>query len=232
MIIPQLITSGTRDDRPHIITKLVPGLSFVQVYTKINLSDRHALTTLLGHTLHYLHQIPIDKQPILSQMRNEFTEFIEKQEQKCVKRHRRWHTFPEHLIDQIPTYLHDHDRLNPLSLIHGHISCDHILVIYDSEYQHWQTTGLIDFGDAWVGDPAYELVALHCTLFNLDTSLLQTFLQAYQLFEESIIERAMVAMFLFEFNIFKTVAIHRPDTLCTVVTLQELAQTIWAIEDI
>jgi aminoglycoside phosphotransferase len=179
LIIPQLITSGTLDDRPYIITKIVPGLSFAEVYTKINLSDCYSLATLLGHTLRYLHQIPIDSQPILSQMRDEFTEFIEKQEQECVKRHCRWHILPEHLIEQIPTYLRDHDRLKPLSLIHANISCDHALGIYDSEHQHWQTTGLIDFGDAWVGDPAYELVALHCTLFNLDTNLLRTFLQAY-----------------------------------------------------
>ncbi len=95
--------------------------------------DRHALATLLNHTLRYLHQIPIDNQPILYQMRDEFTEFIQKYEQKCVKRHRRWHILPEHLIDQIPTYLHDHERLKPLSLI--------------------------DFDDAWVGDPAYVVTS-------------------------------------------------------------------------
>ncbi len=49
------------------------GLSSGQVYTKMNLLDRHALVILLDHTLRYLHQISIDNQLILSQMRDEFT---------------------------------------------------------------------------------------------------------------------------------------------------------------
>jgi hygromycin-B 7''-O-kinase len=231
LMIPQLIASGTPDNWPYIITKIVPGLSFGEVHTKIHLSDRHALATLLGHTLRYLHQIPIDSQPILSKMRDEFIEFVQKQENECVQHHRQWRVLPEHLIEQIPKYLHDHERLKSVSLIHADISCDHVFGTFDSEHEYWHATGLIDFADAWVGDPAYELVTLHCSLFGLDTNLLRTFLRAYQLLQEPFIERVMVAILLFEFNVFKNVAEHRSAAFFTVSTLQELAESIWAMED-
>ncbi len=73
-----------------------------------SLTDVNIRSGFLDHTLRYLHQIPIDNQSILCQMRDEVTEFIQKQEQKCVKHHRRWHILPEHLMDQILTYLRDH----------------------------------------------------------------------------------------------------------------------------
>lgn len=224
---PELIACGILEDRPYIVTRIVPGASFSEAILKFKPSDRHVLAASLGRSLNYLHQISIDSHPILLQMRDEFNEFIQKQEKKCVKRHRRWHILPDHLIDQISSYLYNHEPLKAVSLIHADISCDHVMVSFDSNEKLWRATGLIDFGDAWVGDPAYELVALHCSLFDLDTDLLNTFLQAYQLERELIIERAMVAMLLFEFNIFKNVFEHRPNIFCEVTTLEELARRIW-----
>ncbi|CAF0919029.1 unnamed protein product [Didymodactylos carnosus] len=231
LLIPQLVASGTLDDWPYIITQAIPGSSFGEMRAQISQTDRHALATLLGQTLRYLHQIPISSHPILSQMRDEFIDFIQKQTKECVERHRRWNTLPEHLIQQIPSYLHEHERLVPVSLIHADVTCDHVLGVFDSEGGHWHATGLIDFADAWVGDPAYELVALHCSVFEFDTNLLNTFLQAYQLFNERLVERAMVAMLLFEFNAFEDVAQHRSAVLCTATTLQELAESIWTVEN-
>jgi hygromycin-B 7''-O-kinase len=54
---------------------------------------------------------------------------------------------------------------------------DHVLGRF--ERGRWQITGIIDFGDAQVGDPLYELVALHLGAFCCNKQLLRTFLGAY-----------------------------------------------------
>ncbi|UJR36996.1 hypothetical protein I4U23_029704 [Adineta vaga] len=173
----------------------------------------------------------IDSQPILSKMQNEFLDFVNKQEKTCKKRHYRWRTLPEHLIEQIPDYLETHEHLKATSLIHVDISCDHVFGQFDSNDEHWHITGLIDFGDALVGDPVYEFVALHCTLSDLDKNLLSTVLKAYRTYEKPFVERAMIAMLLFEFNVFKNVIEHRSEDFSKVATLEELAESIWTIDD-
>jgi aminoglycoside phosphotransferase (APT) family kinase protein len=178
-----------------------------------------------------LHQIPLDSHPVILQIREEFTDFVKEQQSKCVKRHRRWYILLEHLIQQIQSYLSRHDCPKPVCLIHADVSWDHVFGYADSK-EHWHTTGLIDFGDARVGDPVYELVGLHCNLFELDTNLLRPFLQADQLAIDRVVHRAMVSMLLFQFNIFKTVLEYRPEAFSSVTTLEKLAENIWSVAEI
>jgi hygromycin-B 7''-O-kinase len=233
--IPGLIASGTLEDDgtwPYIITSAIPGTSFGEVRQQVSTTDTYALATVLGQTLHHLHSIPIETSPFLVQLRHEFSQFISRQYNQCVANHQRWNTLPPYLIAQIPRYLMDHERITTSvssCLIHADLTHDHVL----GEFQdgHWRPTGLIDFGDAWVGDRIYEFVALHLSVFELDTQLLQTFLSAYAfdaVLRERFVERAMLATLLFEFNAFETIAQHRPEAL-TAATLEELAAQVWTV---
>jgi hygromycin-B 7''-O-kinase len=235
--IPQLLASGTLEDDgswPYIITSLVPGSSFGAVRQQVSALDTNALAILLGQTLGHLHRIPITTSPFLVWLHQEYDQFISRQLDRCVAHHQQWNTLPAHLIAQIPRYLADHERINapvPPCLIHADLTHDHVLGAFKDG--HWCLTGLIDFGDAWVGDWIYELVALHLSVFQLDQQLLQTFLTAYtsdDVMLERFVERAMVATLVFEFNAFETIAEHRPAAL-TVATLEELAVAVWSISD-
>ncbi len=234
---PQLLASGTLEDDgswPYIITSVVPGTSFGAVRQHVSMIDTAALATILGQTLGHLHRIPIATSPFLVWLYHEYIHFISRQYDQCVANHQQWNTLPPHLIAQIPRYLSEHERIDaPQSpcLIHADLTQDHVLGAFQDE--HWCLTGLIDFGDAWVGDWMYELVALHLSVFQLDQQLLQTFLTAYtsnDVMHERFVERAMVATLLFEFNAFGTIAEHRPAALA-VATLEELANVVWRIAD-
>jgi aminoglycoside phosphotransferase (APT) family kinase protein len=217
---------------PYIITSVVPGISFGEVRQQVSTPDIYALAAALGPTLRRLHRIPVETSPFLVQLRHEFSEFIRRQYDQCAANHRQWNTLPPHLIAQIPRYLINHEYDNDTlsaCLIHADLTHDHIL----GEFQdgHWHPTGLIDFGDAWVGDRFYELVALHLSVFQLDTRLLQAFLTAYTFdaaLSERFVERAMLATLLFEFNAFGPIAQHRPAAL-TAATLEELAAHVWTV---
>jgi hypothetical protein len=83
------------------------------------------------------------------------------------------------------------------SLLHGDLNEDHLLVcpdVDDDKQVHtevaetgvtivtaskWRPVGVIDYGDSQCGDPHYDLVALHISLFKCDTKLLRIFLKSY-----------------------------------------------------
>ena len=46
----------------------------------------------------------------------------------------------------------------------------------------WIPLSVIDFGDAKVGDPLWDLVPLHISCFRADKRLLRKFCQTYALF--------------------------------------------------
>ncbi len=235
MAVPQLVASGTLEEDggwPYIITTVIPGQSFGEVRDRVSQPDSLVIATLLGQTLRQLHSIPVGQTPILVELRQAFTHYIDGRYAQCVANHRQWNSLPPHLLEQIPTYLADHPRLNvgtDAVLIHADLTHDHLLGEFRAG--HWQPIGLIDFGDAWVGDPIYELVALHLSLFQLDKTLLKPFLQAYG-FDAALprrfVERAMVATLLFAFNPFGPIAEHRPDLL-TATTLEEMAFQLWDV---
>ncbi len=233
--VPHLVASGTlaADGRwPYIITTVIPGQSFGEGRARVSQSDTLAIATLLGQTLRQLHSTPTEHTPALVELRQEFRQFIDRQYAQCLANHQKWNTLPRHLLDQIPRYLAQQPRLNAgttACLIHADLTHDHLLGEF--HHGHWQPTGLIDFGDAWVGDPMYEWVALHLSLFQLDRQLLRACLNAYTFDtarQGDFIERAMVATLLFEFNPFEPIAQHRPEVL-TATTLAEVALQLWDV---
>ncbi len=84
-------------------------------------------------------------------------------------RHRGWRSLPLPL-EQIDGYLVELDT--PPAVLHADLHADHVFV--NGEV----LTGIIDWGDALVGDPYLELPALHLDLAT-DVRLLDAFLDGY-----------------------------------------------------
>lgn len=78
---------------------------------------------------------------------------------------------PTHLVEQVPDYLEDAPR--PTTLVHADITADHLF------HDGHGLTGIIDWGDAIVADPFYELVAIAFDCFDADQRLLESFLRGY-----------------------------------------------------
>ena len=74
--------------------------------------------------------------------------------------------------------------------------------------ERWRPIGVIDFGDAMVGDRLYELVALNLGLFRCDKRLLGIFLDTYGFdlaLRRDFVRRAMSLTLLHEFNVLSSV---------------------------
>ncbi|HEU5484462.1 MAG TPA: aminoglycoside phosphotransferase family protein [Microlunatus sp.] len=135
----------------------------------------------------------------------------------AVERHREWGSLPRGLVDAIPAYLAGY-RPAPACLLHGDLTEDHIFV--DDQ----RLVGVIDWGDALLTDPFYELGALHLGAFAGDRHLLACFLQGYGwTIDPSFADHALQVALMHQFDLFG--AFHEQAEAAH--SLSELARTLW-----
>jgi hygromycin-B 7''-O-kinase len=125
---------------------------------------------------------------------------------------------PEHLVAQIPDYLAD--ALPATTLIHADLTNDHIF-IHDGQLE-----GVIDWGDAMVADPFYELVPLRCDPPGDDPAWMRGFLDGYGwAIADDFARRAMQAVLSFEFGAIRRVG--QLVDLARIATLEELGLVLF-----
>ncbi|HZU67613.1 MAG TPA: aminoglycoside phosphotransferase family protein [Ktedonobacteraceae bacterium] len=232
---PSLVASGELFDAhdgwswPYIVTQIIPGLSMSE--SELSDTDRLAIATWLGPVVRRLHALPlVEAGPLLPRW-EPFLQFLAEQRAEVVNNHVRWGVLPAHLVAQIERYLPDLTELidtdETPALIHCDLTSDHVLG--ESITGHWQPSGIIDFGDAKVGDRMYELVALHLGLFDSNRQLLWTFLDAYGFdtaLQRDFVRKAMSMTLLFEFNVCSHIFKNIP-AAASASTLEELAELLW-----
>ena len=87
-------------------------------------------------------------------------------------------------------------------MLHCDLNADHVLGGFEGE--RWRPVGVIDFGDAMIGDRMYDLVALHLGLFRCDKRLLRAFLDDYgsdERLRRDFARRAMSMTLLHQFDV-------------------------------
>jgi hygromycin-B 7''-O-kinase len=217
----------------HIFSRL-PGTSLGEVYDEVSPADREAIAGYLACWLKALHHLPLGASAVLRPDGGPFAAWLGRQRAAVVENHRRRGSLPEALIDQLEAFLPPVeallDRSRPPLLLHGDMNADHLLGhLQDGR---WVASGIIDFGDAKVGDLFYELVALHLGLFRGEKRLLRRFLESYG-FEATgqpdFARHAMAFTLLHKFNVLGESFEHRP-ALREIRTLAELADRLWRLE--
>jgi aminoglycoside phosphotransferase len=236
---PALIASGLLFGNdadwnwPYLIFEYIPGVSIGEVYGQVSLDDKSILARNLGRITRQLHQLSLVGAPLFQPSWEAFISLLQEQRAHCAASHREWNTLPQHLIEQIEAFLLPIDQLvnrqaSP-HLIHADITGDHLLGRL--EEGHWVTLGLIDFGDAMIGNIFYELVALHLDLFRCDKRLLKVYLEVYGLDEHSRQEfptKALNMALLHRFDVFDSLFKMIPQAR-EVTTLKELARLLWGM---
>jgi len=106
---------------------------------------------------------------------------------------------PAHLVEQVPEFLGDAPPA--ATLVHADITADHLF--HDGQAM----TGIIDWGDAIVADPYYELVAIAFDCFDADSRLLAAFLRGYGwVVDADFARNAIQAVCEFQFNAIERIA--------------------------
>lgn len=235
--VPELIAQGQLFSPadgwpwPYIISTRITGESYGQAQARLSDEEQLHVAGWLGSFARQLHTLPVLPGVSFQPTWDAFAAFLAARRAACVADQRRWQVLPPALIDQIDAYLPPLDELidrsHPPSLIHADLNADHLLG--QDAAGHWQPTGVIDFGDARVGDPSYELVALHLGLFGGDRRLLQRYLTSYGCtVDADFVRRAMSYTLLHEFGVLDGVR-HILEQPTPARNLDQLARRLWAV---
>lgn len=212
---PVLLTHGRLYDEPdpwpYLVTGRVPG----HALRDVSLPAREWLTLAaqLGAAIRRVHDLPV---PATNRLRGR--DWLGDHGEGCAERHRRWGSLPTHLVDQIHSYLAPPSPVR--RLVHADLTAEHIFV------EGGRLVGIIDWGDAMVTDPYYELGALHLGAFQVDRRALQAFLAGYGWpARTDFPTRAMSAALRHQFDLFAEL----PDRfrLDQFDTLPGLAAALW-----
>jgi hygromycin-B 7''-O-kinase len=236
---PRMVAHGSLYDGqdgwrwPYIVFEFAEGVSIGEAHERVSHRDRTRIAHDVGAMARAFHDAPIPGEGPFDPTWDAYTAFLDTQRARCAENHREWGDLSAHLIEQIDDFLAPTselvDRARPPHLIHADMTADHILGVPGDD--GWRTTGLIDFGDAMVGDHLYELVALHLDMFRCDKSLLAAYLDAYGVdedFRRSLPHRAMSTTLLHQFDVCVTLP-GRVAGLDEITGLAQLADAIWGL---
>jgi hygromycin-B 7''-O-kinase len=231
---PRLLAAGELFDTgdawrwPYLVSMLIPGAALVTVAEQLPAGAHEAIAAYAGRQLRALHNAPLAAAGLDADWAP-FAGWIDGQRAGCAQRYHR--VLPDHLLKQVEAFLSPTaeliDQAQPPRLLHCDLNADHLLV--EHVHGEWLPRGIIDFGDAKIGDPLYELGALHVGMFGGDTRLLRAFLRAYgpdEAMQRDFARRAMSYALLHEFDIVGDALQQRPE-LRAAPTLAEMANMLW-----
>jgi hygromycin-B 7''-O-kinase len=238
--MPSILASGTLFEKsshwpwPYMVMTYIPGGSLSQVYLSVSLEDKLLLATWLGTIVRRLHELEFGDSDFFRSSWGHYLSFLTHQRIALTSDEHKLNSLPSYLRESASGYvlppadLVDMDT-NP-HLIHADLTADHILGwLKDGG---WQTTGIIDFGDAMVGNLLYELQALHLDLFRCDKRLLRAFLDAYGMpasLQRTLPRKAMSMTLLHRFNLLAGPALDIKG-MCHARSLEEIADLLWNVE--
>lgn len=228
----ELFPDGEGWPWPYLVTRAVPGVAYREVDPRLEHAARKEVARFAGRILRRLHEVP-PASPVLKHSADEFPRFLRQRSLVCGEEHLRRQVLPRHLVRQIPGYLPAPRELvgrQGLRLLHGDLNGDHVLL--EQHGDRWRPTGVIDFGDARMGEPLYELAAVHLGLFASDKRLLGAFLEAYGADAELLHDlprRAMALALVHSFDVLGPVFRTFPELALT-ATLEGVARRLFDLD--
>ncbi len=215
---------------PYLIFEYLDGKSYREVHHQLTLAEKSRLAAQMGVWLRVLHTLPIPQDGPFERDWSGFAAFMENQHAGCAARLAGWGSLPNHLRSQVTDFLLPTAQSIDLSasphIVHADLTSDHLLGWIRNG--RWVTHGLIDYGDARIGNLYYELPALHMDFFQGDRRLLRAFLEGYGFIPPADFpRRALSFCLLHEFDLFTGLANTALLQKCS--TLADLADLLWRV---
>lgn len=175
--VPVIEYDGNHSGWPYIVMSQLEGTLLETLWNDMNHGNKMIIIRELGELIREVHSLPTRG---LEEIDCHWEVFIKNQINSCVARHQSLY-LPAFLVEQIPDYLASIEK--SLSLMQKP-------VILTGEYTpmnflvkqvngSWHIDGLIDFGDAMLGSPAYDLLGPGAFLIQGDKLLLKEFFMSY-----------------------------------------------------
>lgn len=152
---PAVVADGALEGWRYLVTERLPGTSARDLLPTLTDRERVDLGRAVGETIAALHRVFCDDLPELAA---DWDAFARERAAACGAFQRR-HGFEDEALAALPALLEDGAPLVPdgrRALLHADLHHEHVLL--ERRAGAWALSGVIDFGDAVVGHPEYELV--------------------------------------------------------------------------
>ena len=217
---------------PYLIISKLEGSILETLWENMAHHNKIIIMRELGALIREVHALPIDG---LEAIDCHWPQFLKKQIANCPHQHHA-NGLPETLLKQLPSYLAAiGEILPPIKkpvLLTGEYTPMNFLVKQVNGI--WHISGLIDFGDAMLGLPQYDLLGPGAFLIQGDKQLLSEFLLSYGYLPSEMTDRLsnqlMLLMLLHQYSNLN-VQIRILNWNEKVSTLKELANLVWGFQD-
>jgi hygromycin-B 7''-O-kinase len=163
---PAVLGAGEEDGHGYVLMSRLAGTPLERA--ELPLAAREGAMDQLGAAIARLHAVPVDGLPA-----EDWGAFVERQIAGCVEV-QRGRGLAEQWLAQIPAFLSRHRPGPPWTraVVHTELGPGHVL------QEGGALTGIIDWADAIVGDPDFELAAVAIFVARGDRALYRRFMTA------------------------------------------------------
>jgi hygromycin-B 7''-O-kinase len=154
---PEIVAEGMLDGWPYLVLSRVEGVPAVTVWPRLSPPERARVVRQSGAFLRALHDHPLPEG-----LPADWDAFLQARLAQADGHHDAPEPWRSWIRDQLAGF-----REPPLApvLLNGDLTDDHVLLARRGDA--WHLEGVIDFGDARVGHPYYDLIApLACFAFG------------------------------------------------------------------
>ena len=225
---PRIVAHGEFEGWPYIVMTRLDGTRLTEVWSTLDTESQIAIAVQLGHALRGLHDLPITDAANLDR---DWIEFIESQAATTIERQRRGGA-PIEWLSQLDDYLNDRDLVHAAAsdrvFLHGDVHPGNLMA--QERGGQWRLSGLLDFGDAFMGSREYDFVAPGVLMLQGRADLQRACLIAYgydaHRLDDSLRRRLMLLTILYECSDLRKYALRlRPEAIA--LSLPELERAIW-----
>ncbi|CDZ76133.1 Phosphotransferase enzyme family protein [Legionella massiliensis] len=227
---PTLEHEGEIFGWPYLIISKLEGTNLETLWETMPYSNKVVILRELGALIREVHALPTEG---LETIDCSWPRFLEKQIANCVEQHRS-KGLPTALLQQLPTYLNSGKEILPefkkAVILTGEYTPMNFLVINVDAV--WHINGLIDFGDAMLGLPQYDLLGPGAFLIQGDKQLLREFLAAYGYLPHELTDKLshqLTTLMLLHRYSNLNIQVRIPDWQERVQSLKDLERLVWGL---
>jgi hygromycin-B 7''-O-kinase len=208
---------------PYIIMTQLEGTLLEGLWDKLDSANKIIILRELGALIREVHSLSVQGLEVID---CHWPVFIRHQINQCYKRHQATE-LSDKLLQQIPKYLSFTEEILPEIkhpvILTGEYTPMNLLVTQESV--NWHINGLIDFGDAMLGLPEYDLLGPGVFLIQGDKLFLKEFLLAYGYLEEELTQKLSRQLTLL-------LLLHRYSNLNLQIRIENWHQKVERLEDL